>query len=254
MASGPATAERKSGLARRSDKIAELVAREIVRDIAGRQLEPGTVLPSETIMQATYSVGRASLREALRILEVQGLIQIKPGPGGGPVVSEVSSQEFGRMATLYFHMSGATFRELVEARLIMEPVMAGLAARRQDAEGLKRLKASVHASEDMAIVDDPEYLKMSTEFHGIVAGISGNKILDIFGRSIKDVFTERVSGMIFPVSARDRVRTDHEAIAQAILRGQPARAERLMRAHMEEFAEFITQRYPGLLDEVVDWR
>ena len=60
-----------------------------------------------------YGVGRAFVREALRILEVQGLISIKAGPGGGPVVAEVSTRDFGRMSTLYFQVGGMTFRELI---------------------------------------------------------------------------------------------------------------------------------------------
>ena len=73
---------------RRAVKVAESVAREILHDIADRQLPPGATLPSEAEMVETFNVARASLREALRILEVYGLIRIKPGPGGGPVVAD----------------------------------------------------------------------------------------------------------------------------------------------------------------------
>ena len=66
---------------RRNEKIAEAVARDIVRRIAAGKLPPGAQLPSEAQMAVDYGVGRASLREALRILEIHGLISIKPGPG-----------------------------------------------------------------------------------------------------------------------------------------------------------------------------
>ena len=113
---------------RRSEKVSAVIAREIVRDIARQQLAPGTTLESESAMLRRYQVARASLREALRILETHGLIRIKPGPGGGPVVSNVTSAAFGRMATLFFQVQGIRFGELVEARLILEQVMARLAA------------------------------------------------------------------------------------------------------------------------------
>jgi DNA-binding GntR family transcriptional regulator len=58
-------------------------------------------------MLRRYQVARASLREALRILETHGLIRIKPGPGGGPVVSNGSTADFGRMATLFFQVAFA---------------------------------------------------------------------------------------------------------------------------------------------------
>jgi DNA-binding FadR family transcriptional regulator len=204
-------------------------------------------------MLRDYEVGRASLREALRLLEVHGLLSIRPGPRGGPVVSQLTSADFGRMATLYFQASGATFRELLEARLVMEPVMARLAAERRDPQMLEELAESVAASERLATVDDLEYVRTSTDFHSVVSGMSGNKVLDLFGRAIKDVYTDRVTGTLFPQSARDRVRDEHIAIARAIRRGEAARAERLMREHMEEFALYVEKRHPGLMDEVVDW-
>jgi GntR family transcriptional regulator, transcriptional repressor for pyruvate dehydrogenase complex len=248
-------AEMEAPLGRRGAKLAEMVARDIVHDIATRRLAPGTVLPSEVAMAAHYKVGRATLREALRVLEIQGLVQIKAGPAGGPVVSMLSSRDFGRMATLHFFMGGATYRELIEARLVMEPVMARQAAERQDPEGMRLLEASLEAMErSKGAADDASYMQMGTDFHGVVAGISGNRILDLIGRGIKEIHTERLTGMVYPKSARERVLADHKDVARAILNGQAARAERLMRAHMEEFMRYTTKRFPGMLDEVVDWR
>ena len=68
----------------RTVKASERVAQEIVRDIVRRGLETGDRLPLEAAMVEEYGVSRTSLREALRLLEVQGLISLKPGPGGGP--------------------------------------------------------------------------------------------------------------------------------------------------------------------------
>jgi DNA-binding FadR family transcriptional regulator len=238
---------------RRGGKVSEVVARDIVHRIVRQNLAPGAALPAEGAMLRDYEVGRASLREALRLLEVHGLLSIRPGPRGGPVVSQLTSADFGRMATLYFQASGATFRELLEARLVMEPVMARLAAERRDPQMLEELAESVAASERLATVDDLEYVRTSTDFHSVVSGMSGNKVLDLFGRAIKDVYTDRVTGTLFPQSARDRVRDEHIAIARAIRRGEAARAERLMREHMEEFALYVEKRHPGLMDEVVDW-
>ena len=94
---------------RRTEKLSEVLAREIVRDL--RDLEPSTMLPPEAVMLDKYRVGRASLREALRLLEVQGLIVIRPGPGGGPMVAQADSVHYGRMSSLYYHMVGATYHD-----------------------------------------------------------------------------------------------------------------------------------------------
>ena len=116
---------------KRGSKIAEAVAREILTRICKGGLAPGSQLPGEAQMLADYHVGRGSLREALRILEVHGIIKIKAGPGGGPVVVGTTTNDFGRMATMFFQAGGMTFREVIDARLVLEPLMARLAAERR---------------------------------------------------------------------------------------------------------------------------
>ena len=90
----------------RSAKVSELLARDILSDIEERSLRPGAKLLPETAMLRRYGVGRASLREALRILEIYGIIKIKPGPGGGPVVDSVDSADFGRASSFYLNVLG----------------------------------------------------------------------------------------------------------------------------------------------------
>jgi GntR family transcriptional regulator, transcriptional repressor for pyruvate dehydrogenase complex len=99
--------------ARRADKVSEVVARAIVHDIVTGGLEQGATLPSEAVMLSRFGVGRASLREALRILEVHGLITIKPGPGGGPIVAAPTSRSFGRIASWTGRRSASWWRLVV---------------------------------------------------------------------------------------------------------------------------------------------
>jgi DNA-binding FadR family transcriptional regulator len=236
---------------RRGDKVAQAVARSIVRQIRARQLKPGEQLPPEAQMLQEYGVGRGSLREALRILEVHGLISIKPGPGGGPIVGQAQPEDFGRMATLFFQAGGMTFRELVEARLIMEPVMARLAAERRDPALLARL---LTAAGVMPIDDEDEYLRVSGDFHRLVAEMSGNGIVNLFSQSLYGIFRDRVSGIVFPKPRRKEVVNAHAAIAKAIEQGQPEEAEQLMYDHMVQYVAFVKRTHPTLMDEVIDWR
>jgi DNA-binding FadR family transcriptional regulator len=238
---------------RRSPKVSEIVARQIVKDIARRKLEPGTMLPSEAVMLETYGVGRASLREALRILEIQGLVVLRPGPGGGPMVAAIDSRHFGRMATFYLHLVDARFRDVVEARLVMEPVMARLAAERQDKVCLAELRAFVDGPAPTE-GDDVEYLERAGEFHSMVSTMSGNPVLDLFGGALKDIYSERIQGQVFATEDRERVHHDHVAVAEAILAGDAERAEELMKEHMLELLAMSMERNQGMRDEVVDWR
>ena len=236
---------------RRGEKVSSIIAREIVRDIAQRKLSPGDMLESESVMLQRFQVARASLREALRVLEVHGLIRMKPGPGGGPVVSEVDSREFGRMATLFFQVQGIEFSELVEARLILEPLVARLAAERHDASDDEELREIVERG--FAAKTDDEWLTASNAFHAKVLSMSGNGLLSLFARALKDLFTERASG-VYVARRRDPVRRVHADIAEAIISGEPEVAEQLMREHMSEYAKTIAKREPQLMNEVVDWR
>ena len=238
---------------RRGSKFAETIAQAIVRGISSTGMQAGAQLPAEALMIEEYGVGRASVREALRILEVLGLISIKAGPGGGPVVSAVSTRDFGRIATLYFQVGGMTYREIIEARMIMEPTLAALAASRRD-DDPQVLEELLLAAEATETGDDHRYLQSSADFHRLVAKMAGNRILYLFSHSLEDILHDRVTGLLFPLEQRGEVVEAHRGVAQAIVRGQASRARQLMLAHMERYAHFLAERHPALMDEVVDWR
>jgi DNA-binding FadR family transcriptional regulator len=229
--------------------VSEAIARDIVRRIGAEGLAPGTQLPPEAKMLEEYRVGRGSLREALRILEVHGLISIKPGPRGGPTVDQVRTRNFGRMASLYFQMDGVTFRELIEARQAMEPVLARRAAELREPD----LVAELARFENLGRADE-DYLRHAGDFHQLVALMSGNPIMSLFGQSLADVVRDRVQDSLYPKSRRREVLGTHGIIARAIAAGDADLAERLMREHMEDYVAQAKRRHPGLMQEVVDWR
>jgi GntR family transcriptional regulator, transcriptional repressor for pyruvate dehydrogenase complex len=255
---GDAASRRSPGSGRsqaRSQKVAELVARAILHDIVQHQLEPGTKLPSESEMVASYGVGRASLREALRILEIQGLIRIKQGQGGGPAVGEVLSDNFARMSTMYFYTARATLRELFEARLILETEMASYAAQRQDPRLIAALQDNLNLAEGLGDESAERQSSVARDFHTIITGLSGNRVLDLVSRAIKDIYVERVRSFPYPPETQLAVHNSHRLIVQAIVAGDAPLAGTLMRQHMQDYLQrSILANAPGFLEEVVDWR
>ncbi len=235
----------------RGEKVAARVARLIVRDIVESDRQPGDALAPETGMLERFGVSRASLREALRILETQGLISIKPGPGGGPSVAPVDSRDFGRMATLFFQVLRVNLGAVVEARLVLEPVMAGLAATRHDPELNGQLQAIVDRHDKS--LPDAEWLAVTQDFHAMVCGMSGNPLLDLLASALKDIYTDRVAGFVFPEANRDHVVEVHGDIGRAIVAGDAETSQRLMHDHMAILASFFEERYPGLMEELVAW-
>lgn len=233
--------------------MSELVARQIVEDIVQQGLHTGAALPTEAQMLQAYGVSRGTLREALRILENNGLVRVRPGRGGGPIVGAADPHTFGRTMALFLQMDRTPFGELVEARVIMEPMMARLAAERRDPARLRELAESMREHLSMEEREEHDYLAVLQRFHGVVAGVSGNGVLDLFGRALKEIYTERI------VAAERRperwvdVRREHQAVAEAIVDGDGARAEELMRAHMIALAQHLERDYAGLRDEIIGW-
>ena len=101
-------------------KTAEAFARDLVREIVRKGLRTGDKLPSEAVMLEEFGLSRESLREGLRLLEVQGLITLRRGPGGGPIVGHLDPASLGRTSTLYYHLAGGTYSELLEAWVVTE--------------------------------------------------------------------------------------------------------------------------------------
>lgn len=234
---------------KRSSKISEAIAREILQHICDARLEVGSQLPGEAQMLEEFDVGRGSLREALRILEVHGVIKIKAGPRGGPVVVGPKTNDYGRMATLFFQAGSMTFREVIDARLMLEPMMARLAAERGHSDLIEQLEMTRTETDT-----DQSYLRTSESFHRLVGSMSENRVLNLMCHAMEDIFHERVSGLLFPRERRGDVVKAHAAIASAIRNRDGALAEKLMRDHMAEYAHYVEARHPALMDEIVQWR
>jgi GntR family transcriptional regulator, transcriptional repressor for pyruvate dehydrogenase complex len=235
----------------RSTKISQQVATAIVDDIVSKRLKPGDRLEPEASMVQRFGVGRASIREGLRLLETYGVISIKPGQKGGPTVGKLDASDLGRMLSLFLHILGATYRDLIETRLVIEPVMARLAAERQDPEQLAKLKEVIDF-ESAAPIED--YVPTSNEFHYAVNGASGNPVLDLLGQALRTMYRERLaSGGLFPTEARGYVRSTHAEIGDAIFAGKADEAERLMKLHMDDLARLQSEKTPWFMDERVAW-
>lgn len=238
---------------RRKEKLANSIAESVLRDIRVQDLRTGDQLPKESEMLEQYGVGRGTLREAMRVLEMCGLISLKPGPRGGPVVESVNPEDFARMTSLFLQFANVTYRQVVEARLILEPVAARLAAERQKgsaaADELVRLAESGSSTKD-----DDAYLHVTADFHASMIALGDNGVVTLLCQSLAEIYRERVTGVLFPSSRQKGVHNVHVDIARAIAQGEAELAERLTVEHMEQYTDYIAKRHPALLDEVVRWQ
>ena len=249
----PRTADERRRPDRLTHKVAETLAQEILRDVAARGLEPGDRLPSERDMSLQYGVARSSAREGLRILEVLGLVEIRTGAGGGPSVRRVDVADLARTAGFYFQASGMTMRELVQARLELEPVLAANAARRCDPALVAQLAAANRWAEASVGAPNDEWMSASFELHRIVASNSGNRVLDLMVGALTELYTVRLWQAAVPLSERRDVCDVHQWIVAAIGAGDAVRAEALMRAHVADYASHLAARHPELIETAIEW-
>jgi GntR family transcriptional repressor for pyruvate dehydrogenase complex len=236
-------------MSRRGAKVAETVAREIVRDAAGQPV--GSALPGEAPMLDRYGVSRGSLREALRLLELQGLIMMKPGPGGGPILLGANPESLGRMQSLHFHLLGASYGDVNDARLVLEPQLARMVAQRPDRDALKPLEDFLAAEVGFDVDSDPEYAAKAQGFHRLVASLSGNPVLDMLATALQEITLSRVRHAVLEGPDRHRAVDDHRQIAQAILDGNGPKAELLMNDHMHHYTAGYAKR--EFSQDIVDW-
>jgi len=233
----------------RTIKASERVAQDIVRDIVRRGLESGDHLPLEAAMVAEYGVSRTSLREALRLLEMQGLISLKPGPGGGPVVGMVEPSHLARTAALYFHLSGSTYAEVMRTQVLMESTCARLAAMNPEREAAMRPWFEQTMPAELAVFRD-----ITTGFHGVVYRLADNPVLSLLTQSVTHIVTQHVIMTMDPVELREPIVDEHAALAQLIASGNAEEAELEMAAHFQRQHDHFAARAPARLQEIIEWR
>jgi DNA-binding FadR family transcriptional regulator len=244
-------------------KMSEMVARAIVHDIVRRRLEPGTVLGSEKDLLAEYGVSRASFREALRFLEIQGFISTKSGPTGGPVVEMPTSEAFAKTMSLYFFVHGCTLRELMDARLATESMMAGLAASYvksghmptgEPPEAPELLRRSLEHEKGGYGGVHPDRRHDPLDFHRLVARLSYNKVLITSSEAMGDLYTTRMAGLPVPAKIAASVPDAHTVIANAIIAGDAEAATEAMRDHLRSYIDIWSRVCPWVMEEFVDWQ
>jgi DNA-binding FadR family transcriptional regulator len=242
-----ATTHLAASAPRRPIKVAEWLARELVRDIATRNLRPGTVLLSESAAIDRYKVSRGSLREALRLLEEKGLVVVKPGLG--PIVNEVTAADITRLTTFFYHVNGVTVRQLVDARRILDPLLVREVAERRDAETVQRIRE--------LLADEPTTREaraaVEIELHSLLINV-GNPLIDSFSDTLQLLYTDRVQSEYHGTRGLGLIHGHHHGIAMAVLDGDADRAEALMREHVDGFMEWCTNEAPHVLGQLIDWR
>lgn len=220
-----------------------------MHDIVSNGLQTGDRLLLESDMVELYGVSRTSLREALRLLEFQGLITIKPGPGGGPAVGTVDPARLAKTAALYFHLGAATYDDIMRTQVLMESTCARLAADNPDRQELMRPWFTDELPEELSV-----YRDLTTGFHGAVYDAVMNPVLSLLTQAVTHTVTHHVTNNVDPVHLRSAIMEEHAELARTIARGDGVSAEFLTCRHFEAQHDFVRATAPDLVEEHIQWR
>lgn len=236
----------------RSPKISELVARELARRIIDERLEEGTMLPNERELIEIFHVGRTTLREALRLLETRGVITIRTGPRGGPIVRRPRPDDLSDALTLILQFEGAALTDVLEARVVAEPAIARLAAERVTDEELAQLDEVI---EGMAAAtnDGLAFSRLNIRFHRLIGEVAGSVALQVFLRTLESIVQSEVAGIEYSSRQRKKFVDDHTRIVGALRAHDGEAAATAMRDHLEGAQQFWQRKYAHLVSRGVHW-
>lgn len=233
-----------AGLDQRSDKRAAQIARRIEADIVRRGWPIGASLGSEQALQQRYRVSRSVLREAVRLVEHHQVARMRRGPNGGLFVAEPDPAAATRAVVIYLEYLGVTIDDLLNARLLLEPLAAALAADRIDEAGITRLREVLKAEEPLirgsAMARD--------EFHVALADQAKNPVLQLFIEILMRLTVRFAQGSSLDtagdaVEALHRTHDDHAAIVAAATAGDSARAKTLTERHVQSVTAWLRRHH-----------
>ena len=247
----PAT-DRPATFQRRPQKMATLLAQRIVGEITDGGLQPGALMRSERDMLEEYGVARGTLREALRYLEIQGVLTIRPGPGGGPTVNAVEPRSLASVIALLLQLSETPFSTILEARQVLEPATAAMATQHALPTHIAALEQSIE-SMSAALKDASTFLAENRSFHNIIANAADNRLFELLLQSLSWITDATALGVTYGDQHRRGILKAHETIYDAIVARDPEAAGEAMRVHMDEFHRYITRHYSAILDKPLRW-
>jgi DNA-binding FadR family transcriptional regulator len=223
-----------------------VLATRIREQILSGVFAQGQPLPNERDLAIQTGLGRGTIREALRVLENQGLIETRPGRNGGSVVCRPGRRPLVDTIETFIRGHQLRMEALLEARAGVEPAAARYAAIHHEARDLEKLRDAqqrlAHAIERR---DLPGYLRANADWHLAVVHASHNELLIAFMTAI--------AGAVHAATAEDNFNSDevqqdtlraHARILDAILARDADAAERRMRRHVDAYVTLVDESRP----------
>lgn len=229
----------------RAPKRGDLMVDEIKRWIADQRLAPGDKLPKENDLQTLFSVSKGTAREALKSLEVQGLVTVSTGPAGGATISAVPLDRAFQLVQNYLFFREVNVAQIYAVRRVLEPELAAGAVPHLTEADFAALEHSIETcapvpkSKAQAVHQRQEDL----HFHDILAAANPNAVLRFMCEVINHLLRHMVAMGDQPAHPAYQKLGDtnvaaHRKLLAAARRGNIAQVRKLMLDHIDEAGNF----------------
>lgn len=232
-------------------KRALTLAQDIVRDIEAGAHVVGDRLAREDEMLARYDVARATLREALRFLELQGVIHLQLGRSGGPVVARPQTGDFANNLSLILQFMEADLRGLLELREAIAPNVAAYAAQRATTGDLSALADCLKELERNEA--SSQFEELNRRFHDMLGWASGNPLFGLLTSALHMLTREFSLSLGYSAQERAVQLRFLRRILEAVRKGDAEGARQSMARLVVGSASYLAERSPELVSQKVKW-
>ncbi|THB81829.1 MAG: FadR family transcriptional regulator [Desulfobacteraceae bacterium] len=219
------------------------VVEQLQQAIVSGELKPGESLPPEMKLKEMFSTGRGTIREALRMLEQKGLIDIRIGAGGGAFVRSIGTEKITEQLNMLIQFKKVDIDHISQFREGVEGLVAEIAATMATPEQVDHLQSILAQIKSLLEKDHAfwhKFIEIDIQLHMAIAGIAANPIYE----AVIEMVHQNILGPDEPFSEKDQAilqqnYEDLEGIVDAIASHDPVRAKTLARRHVSRFKDNI---------------
>jgi GntR family transcriptional regulator, transcriptional repressor for pyruvate dehydrogenase complex len=229
--------------ARRPGRVSEAIVHRIKEQITEGRLAAGHKLPAEREMARRFKTSRVSVREAYRSLEELGVLRIRRGADGGAFIAKLDHEPVLRSLALVLRLGRTSHRQLTEARMLIEPPIAHLAALRARKEDVARLERVLVREEEEASRRAGPFRPTDSRFHRTVADCTRNLPLIVLMNALADLTAGAALALDISTRARHRLKNCHyhRLIFEAIQQRDAAAAYSIMADHVGDIQRRVSR-------------
>jgi DNA-binding FadR family transcriptional regulator len=225
-------------------KLSEQMAFELRKIILERQLKPGDRFLSENTLTGMFGVGRSTIREAIKLLVAENVVEIHHGKG--TFVCQRTGMNKDPLG-LYFTDQNRLLLNLLETRLIVEPQIALLAAKRATGKDISRLELITNAFDQSVMDQESRQPSLDVDFHSTLADCTKNDVLHRFLPSICDAIWKGRAETADNTASHKRAAVSHRKIFEAIRNREPENARKEMITHIKQTAKDMNITLGGMV-------